>query len=91
MDDAKKSAALKESFTSLTDKQYSLLTKLLDRTDASVAGEKTIRSRLFNFLFGEKVGVFVLTPGRTVESRQPRPSRLCYANSPSLQHCHAHP
>ena len=31
-------------------------------------GEKTIRSRLLNFLFGEKVGVFVLTPGRTVET-----------------------
>ena len=32
------------------------------------SGERTIRSRLLNFLFGEKVGVFVLTPGRTVET-----------------------
>jgi len=30
-------------------------------------GQKTIRSRLLNFLFGEKVGVFVLTPGQSVE------------------------
>ena len=31
-------------------------------------GQKTIRSRLLDFLFGENVGVFVLTPGRTVET-----------------------
>ena len=31
-------------------------------------GLRTIRSRLLNFLFGEKVGVFILTPGRTVET-----------------------
>ena len=28
----------------------------------------TMRSRLLNFLFGEKVGVIVLTPGETVEN-----------------------
>jgi len=32
------------------------------------SGSRTIRSRLLNFLFGEPVGVFVLTPGRTVET-----------------------
>ena len=32
------------------------------------SGSREIRSRLLNFLFGEKVGVFVLTPGRTVQS-----------------------
>ena len=32
------------------------------------SGSRTIRSRLLNFLLGEKVGVFVLTPGRTVEA-----------------------
>ena len=32
------------------------------------SGSRTIRSRLLNFLFGESVGVFVLTPGRTVET-----------------------
>jgi len=31
-------------------------------------GSRTIRSKLLNFLFGEKVGVFVLTPGRSVET-----------------------
>lgn len=32
------------------------------------SGSRTIRSRLLNFMFGEKVGVFILTPGRTVET-----------------------
>ena len=32
------------------------------------SGSRTIRSRLLNLLFGESVGVFVLTPGRTVET-----------------------
>ena len=32
------------------------------------SGQKTIRSRLLNFLFGREVGVFVLTPGRSVET-----------------------
>ena len=31
------------------------------------SGQKTIRSKLLDFLLGEKVGVFVLTPGRSVE------------------------
>lgn len=31
------------------------------------SGSREIRSKLLDFLFGEKVGVFVLTPGRTVE------------------------
>lgn len=32
------------------------------------SGSREIRSKLLDFLFGEKVGVFVLTPGRTVET-----------------------
>ena len=32
------------------------------------SGSRTIRSRLLRFLFGESVGVFVLTPGKTVET-----------------------
>jgi len=31
------------------------------------SGQRTIRSRLLNFLLGDEVGVFVLTPGRSVE------------------------
>ena len=31
-------------------------------------GSCTMRSRLLNFLFGEKVGVIILTPGETVEN-----------------------
>ncbi|GHU52859.1 hypothetical protein AGMMS49975_09560 [Clostridia bacterium] len=31
-------------------------------------GQRTIRSRLLNFLLGGEVGVFVLTPGRSVET-----------------------
>ena len=37
-------------------------------TNIIKSGSRTIRSRLLKFLFGEKVGVFVLTPGRTVET-----------------------
>jgi len=32
------------------------------------SGSRMIRSKLLNFLFGEKVGVLILTPGRTVET-----------------------
>ncbi|MCL1857670.1 MAG: hypothetical protein FWF92_00345 [Oscillospiraceae bacterium] len=32
------------------------------------SGSRTIRSKLLKFLFGEKVGVLILTPGRTVET-----------------------
>ena len=32
------------------------------------SGSCEIRSKLLNWLFGEKVGVFVLTPGKTVET-----------------------
>lgn len=32
------------------------------------SGTKQIRSKLLNLLFGEKVGVFVITPGDTVET-----------------------
>ncbi len=31
-------------------------------------GSKSIRSKLLNWLFGEKVGVFVITPGDSVET-----------------------
>lgn len=31
-------------------------------------GSRTLRSRLLNLLFGEKVGVIVVTPGETVET-----------------------
>jgi len=37
-------------------------------SEIATSGSRTIRSRLLNLLFGEKVGVFVLTPGRTVET-----------------------
>jgi hypothetical protein len=32
------------------------------------SGSRTIRSKLLNLLLGEKVGVFVVTPGRSVET-----------------------
>ena len=32
------------------------------------SGSRTIRGKLLNLLFGEKVGVLVLTPGRTVDT-----------------------
>ena len=31
-------------------------------------GSCTMRARLLNFLFGENVGVIILTPGETVEN-----------------------
>jgi stage III sporulation protein SpoIIIAA len=31
-------------------------------------GSRTLRSRLLNLLFGEKVGIIVMTPGETVEN-----------------------
>jgi hypothetical protein len=41
-----------------------------DRSQNSVlcGGQRTIRSRLLNFLLGGEVGVFVLTPGRSVDT-----------------------
>ena len=39
-----------------------------DDTDVVKSGSHTMRSKLLNFLFGEKVGVFILTPGKTVET-----------------------
>ena len=32
------------------------------------SGSKSIRSRILSWLFGEKVGVFVVTPGDSVET-----------------------
>jgi hypothetical protein len=32
------------------------------------AGQKTMRNKLLDFLLGGKIGVFVLTPGASVES-----------------------
>jgi hypothetical protein len=32
------------------------------------SGSRTMRSKLLKLLFGEKVGVFVLTPGKTVKT-----------------------
>jgi hypothetical protein len=32
------------------------------------SGSREVRGKLLNWLFGEKVGVFVLTPGKTVET-----------------------
>jgi len=31
-------------------------------------GSRTLRSRLLSLLFGEKVGIIVMTPGETVEN-----------------------
>ena len=39
-----------------------------DRQSILKSGSYTVRSRLLDFLFGEKVGVLVLTPGETVEN-----------------------
>jgi len=39
-----------------------------DNTDIVKSGSRTIRSKLLSILFGEKVGVFILTPGKTVET-----------------------
>jgi hypothetical protein len=38
------------------------------RTQVLKGGSRTFRSRLLNLLFGEKVGVIVVTPGETVET-----------------------
>jgi len=38
------------------------------KTPVIQSGQRTIRSRLLNFLLGGKVGVLVLTPGATVET-----------------------
>jgi hypothetical protein len=32
------------------------------------SGQRTIRSRILDLLFGKEVGVFVLTPGASVET-----------------------
>jgi hypothetical protein len=32
------------------------------------SGQRTLRSKLLDFLFGQEVGVFVLTPGKSVET-----------------------
>jgi nitrite reductase/ring-hydroxylating ferredoxin subunit len=32
------------------------------------SGQRTIRSRLLNWIFGVKTGVFVLSPGKSVET-----------------------
>jgi len=37
------------------------------KTPVIKSGQRTMRSRILNFLLGGKVGVFVLTPGRSVE------------------------
>ncbi len=39
-----------------------------DGSEVVKSGSRTIRSKLLSFLFGEKVGVLVLTPGKTVET-----------------------
>ena len=38
------------------------------KTTVLKGGSRTLRSRLLNLLFGEKVGVIVVTPGETVET-----------------------
>jgi len=38
------------------------------KTTVLKGGSRTMRSRLLNLLFGEKVGVIVVTPGETVET-----------------------
>ena len=32
------------------------------------SGQRTLRGRILDFLFGVKTGVFVITPGRSVET-----------------------
>jgi hypothetical protein len=39
-----------------------------DNTEILRSGSCRIRSRILSLLFGEKVGVFVITPGKTVET-----------------------
>lgn len=38
------------------------------RTQVLKGGSRSMRGRLLDFLFGEKVGVIVVTPGETVET-----------------------
>jgi hypothetical protein len=37
------------------------------KTPVLRSGQKTIRNRLLDFILGGKIGVFVLTPGRSVD------------------------
>jgi len=39
-----------------------------ETTEVIRSGSRSIRSRILKFLFGEKIGVFILTPGRTVKT-----------------------
>jgi hypothetical protein len=39
-----------------------------EKTNVLKAGQKTMRNKLLDFLLGGKIGVFVLTPGASVES-----------------------
>jgi hypothetical protein len=39
-----------------------------DAPEIIKGASRTVRGRLLDLLFGEKVGVLVLTPGRTVET-----------------------
>ena len=39
-----------------------------EQTQVLKSGQRTIRAKLMKFLFGDEVGVLVLTPGRTVET-----------------------
>lgn len=38
------------------------------KTAVLKGGSRTFRSKLLNLLFGEKVGVIIVTPGETVET-----------------------
>lgn len=38
------------------------------KTTVLNSGSRSMRSRLLNMLFGEKVGIIVVTPGETVEN-----------------------
>lgn len=38
------------------------------KTTVLNSGSRTMRSKLLNLLFGEKVGIIVVTPGETVEN-----------------------
>lgn len=40
----------------------------LEAPEIIKSASRTIRGKLLNLLFGEKVGVLVLTPGKTVET-----------------------
>jgi hypothetical protein len=39
-----------------------------EKTNVLKAGQKTMRNKLLDFMLGGKIGVFVLTPGASVES-----------------------